>query len=50
MTIHIGRPDVVWLKKLLKIVEEQFEDYPEVFTKEDEETLKISGQLIRSLE
>lgn len=47
---NIGRPDVEWLAKLLKILEEVYQDYPELFSKEDEETMKIAGQLIRSLQ
>lgn len=47
---NIGRPDVEWLAKLLKILEEVHQDYPELFSKEDEETMKIAGQLIRSLQ
>lgn len=50
MVMNLGPPDVQWLVKLLRIVEEQYEDYPELFTKRDEETLKIARQLIRSLQ
>lgn len=47
---NIGRPDVEWLSKLLQIVVFIYAEYPELFTEEDEETLKIVGQLIRSLQ
>ena len=50
MTIHITRPDVEWLIKLYKIVSYVYEDYPELFSKEDEETMKVAGELIRSLQ
>lgn len=50
MMQNIGRPDVEWLTKLLQIVVFIYAEYPELFTEEDEETLKIVGQLIRSLQ
>lgn len=50
MAIHLTRPDVEWLVKLYKIVSYVYEDYPELFSDEDVETLKVTGQLIRSLQ
>jgi hypothetical protein len=35
--------------ELLDIVEYIYGEYPELFSKEDEETLKITGELIRGL-
>lgn len=49
MAIHLTRPDVEWLTKLYAIVSYVYEDYPELFSKEDEDTLKVAGELIRSL-
>ena len=48
--IHVTRPDVEWLVKLLDIIEYIYQEYPELFTEEDEETLKVAGELIRSLQ
>ena len=50
MAIAIGPPDVAWLAKLLVIAEYIHKEYPELFTKEEEETLKVAGELIRSLQ
>ena len=47
--IHVTRPDVVWLTRLLDIVEYIYQEYPELFTEEEEDTLKVAGELIRSL-
>jgi len=47
--IHVTRPDVEWLLKLLDIVEYIYQEYPELFTEEEEDTLKVAGELIRSL-
>ena len=47
--IHVTRPDVVWLLKLLDIIEYTYQAYPELLTEEEEETLKVAGELIRSL-
>ena len=47
--IHVTRPDVEWLLRLLDIVEYIFQEYPELFTEEEEDTLKVAGELIRSL-
>ncbi len=48
--VNLTRPDVGWLKKLVVVVEEIHDDYPELFSDEDEETLKITQELIRNLE
>jgi len=48
--IHVTKPDVTWLVKLLGIVEYIHAEYPELFSHEDEETLAVSGELIRSLD
>lgn len=47
--IHLTKPDAAWLLKLLIIIEEIYEDYPELLNAEDEEVLKITGELIRSI-
>jgi len=47
--IHLTRADTEWLLKLLIVLEEIHEDSPELFTKEQEETLLVAGQLIRSI-
>lgn len=47
--IHITRADAQWLKALLNIVEYIYQEYPELFSKEDEEALAIAGELIRSI-
>lgn len=47
--IHLTRPDAEWLRKLLDLAEANYEDYPELFSKQDEEVLKIAGELIRSI-
>jgi len=49
MSVHITQTDVMWLGRLYIIAQYIFEQYPELFTEEDEETLKIAGELIRSL-
>jgi len=49
MAIHITRPDVLWLEKLLDMVQYIHKEYPELFSEEEEETIKIVAQLIRSL-
>jgi hypothetical protein len=46
---HVTPPDVVWLGKLVQIVDAIYEDYPELFNTEDEETIAITRELIRSL-
>lgn len=45
----MNKPDALWLLKLLEIVEYIYGEYPELFSEEDEETLKITGEIIRSL-
>ena len=47
--INITRADAQWLKALLDMVEYLYQEYPELFSKEDEEALAIAGQLIRSI-
>ena len=47
--INITKADVVWLGRLYIIAKYIHEQYPELFTEEDEETLKVAGELIRSL-
>ena len=49
MTIHLTRPDAAWLAKLLVICLYIHKEYPELFTKDDEEALKIAQELIRSI-
>ena len=49
MMINITRSDVAWLLKLLLIIEANHTAYPELFTLEEEETIKIAGQLIRGI-
>lgn len=48
--IHLTKADAQWLAKLLDIVEYIYQEYPELFTKEEEETLAIARQLIRSIQ
>jgi hypothetical protein len=43
-------PDIKWLKKLLDIVTFIYKEYPELFSTEDEETMKIAGELIGRLD
>ena len=47
--IHLTKPDAEWLAKLLDIVDFIYQEYPELFSKEDEETLAIARELIRSI-
>lgn len=47
--IHLTKPDVAWLERLLEVVEFIHEEYPELFSDEDEETLRIVAQLIKDL-
>ena len=47
--INITRGDAAWLLKLLLIIESNHEAYPELFTSEEEETLKITAEIIRSI-
>lgn len=46
----MNKADAQWLLKLLDIVEYIYQEYPELFTKEDEETLAITGEYIRSMQ
>jgi hypothetical protein len=48
--IHLTRPDVAWLKRLLDITEYIYREYPELFSKEDVEALTIASQLIEDLD
>jgi hypothetical protein len=47
--INVTNADVMWLGRLLIITEYIYQQYPELFNEEDEETLKIAGELIRSI-
>ena len=47
--IHLTPPDAVWLKKLLVIAKYIQQEYPELFTEEDDETLLVTEQLIKDL-
>lgn len=47
--MNVTKPDVIWLLKLLDVIEYILQEYPELFSEEDEETLKITGELIRGL-
>ena len=47
--IHLTNSDVMWLGRLLIVADTIYEQYPELFNKEDEETLKIARQLIQGL-
>ena len=47
--IHVTRPDVVWLSKLLGILEYFYREFPEEFNEEDEEVIKVAGELIKGL-
>lgn len=46
--IEITPADQVWLETLLDLVEDLLEDYPELFSDEDEDIIAVAGQLIRS--
>ena len=46
----LTQADVMWLGRLLVVIEYIYEHYPELFTKEDEETLKIARQLIEEIQ
>lgn len=46
----LTRPDVQWLVKLLVVITYIHREYPELFSEEDEETLKIARQLIGALD
>ena len=48
--MNVTKADALWLLKLLTIILEVYDDYPELFNKEDEETLAIAGELIRSIQ
>jgi len=45
----LSRPDIQWLKELMDLNESLLQDYPELFSDEDEETIKVVGELIRRL-
>lgn len=47
---HLTPPDAEWLTKLMEIIDFIHQEYPELFSKEDEETLDIARQLIRSIQ
>ena len=47
--INITRGDAAWLLKLLLTIEGIHESCPELFTSEEEETLKITAEIIRSI-
>lgn len=46
----MNKANALWLLKLLDIVEYIYKEYPELFSKEDEETLAIAGEYIRSIQ
>lgn len=47
---RLTKADAGWLKKLLVIVEFIYQEYPELFSEEDEDDLKVARELIRSLD
>lgn len=47
--ITLTQTDVMWLGRLLIVVEYIYTQYPELFNKEDEDTLKVARQLIEGL-
>lgn len=47
--ITLTNSDVMWLGRLLIVVEYIHTQYPELFNDEDEETLKIARQLIEGM-
>lgn len=47
--IHLTKPDVTWLVKLLQMTIYIQKEYPELFSDEDEEVLLIVTQLIKEL-
>jgi len=49
MAIHLTRPDAEWLHKLLQLIEYIYEEYPELFSEEDEDMLRVAKQLIEDI-
>ena len=47
--INLTRGDAAWLLKLLIVAEGAHEDYQELFSSEEEETILIAGELIRGI-
>jgi len=47
--VELTKPDVQWLLTLLTLVQDVYWDYPELFSEEDEDVIRIAGELIRSL-
>lgn len=47
--IHLTKADAQWLKKLLDTTEWIQKEYPELFSLEEDEMLKIVGELIRRI-
>lgn len=47
--IQLTRPDIEWLATLFKCIKYLYQEYPELFSKEDEEALLICDQLIKDL-
>ncbi len=48
--VNLGRPDVEWLARLWELADEKRNDYPELYSDSEEELLKVTGELIRSLQ
>jgi hypothetical protein len=46
----MNKADAQWLAKLIAVIDYIYQEYPELFSKEDEETLAIARELIGSLQ
>lgn len=42
----LSRADLQWLREALSICREKLEDYPEIFSDEDEDTLKVAEEIL----
>jgi len=47
--INLTKPDVEWLVKQDNVIQWIYTNYPELFSEEQEEILRITSELIRSL-
>lgn len=42
----LTNPDLHWLKKLVELILHTYEDYPELFSKDEEEVIQVCRQLV----
>lgn len=47
---HLTNPDVLWLTKLYELTKRNYEDYPELYSKEEVETIEINESIIKGLQ